>query len=459
MTGVVRRELRGLIWLALPLVLAQLAQTGLAFVDTLMVGRLGGEALAGIALGGVVFNLTLVVGNGVLLAVGPLVAQAFGAGDRPAVARSTRQGMWLALAGAVPGIALFLAAEPLLLVLGQQSETSALSAAYLRAMAWGFPAALVLAALRGFLEGIGDARPIMVITVAGLGLNVLANNALMFGRWGFPALGLVGTGYASALVYLTMMLAVAIYIRLGHSRFEILRPRPPDGGKLLELVRLGLPIGVNQGFEAGLFSVTGVLMGLIGSVELAAHQIAIQSASVTFTVAIGVSLATSVRVGQAVGRGEAAQIRLAGYLGIALSGGVLLLAAGLFRFAPGAVISLYLDTRDPVNAEVVRLATLYLGVAALFQLFDGVQVGAAGALRGLRDTRVPMVISLVAYWFIGMPVGVGLAFVAGFAGQGLWFGLVLGLAAAAVLLLRRFERRRSYLVAGGGTASRGGGVD
>ncbi len=443
-------ELRGLSLLAVPLVLAQLAQNGMSVVDTLMVGRLGAHQLAGIALGSTLFTLVLIVCMGVLFAVGPMVAQAHGGGRPEEAGRAARQGLWLALGLTVPGVLVFVYARQLLLLTGQEPSVAAASGAYLRAMAWGFPFALVLTALRGFLEGQGDTRPILAVAAVGVALNVLANDVLMFGRLGLPRLGLVGTGYATALVYATMATLVAVYLRLRYRRFRVFSGlRRPDPAMLRELLRIGWPISLTLGFEVGLFALTAMMMGRFGDAALAGHQIALQSASTTFMVPLGVSIATGIRVGQAAGRGDAAGVARGGLTGVAMSIAFMACAGLLFRLAPDVVIGLYLPVNASANAVVVGFARRFLAIAAIFQVFDGTQVTASGALRGLKDTRAPMLLTLVAYWLVAVPVGVALAFPARVGPAGLWFGLVAGLAVAAVLLLTRFAllvrgRRRAH---------------
>lgn len=446
---VARRELLALMVVAGPLILAQFAQMSMSFVDTLMAGRLGQDALAGIALGSVIFQLVSIVSMGVLFSVAPLVSQAHGADEPGEAGRAARQGIWLAVLLSVPGFVLFRSGEPLLLALGQEPETAALAGGYLRAVAFGFLPSLLLTALRGFLEGLSHTRPIMVVLLMGIGLNILANNALMFGRWGFPELGLVGTGVATTFVYTTMAVAAGLYVAVRYRPYRVLRGlRRPDTAVLRELFRVGWPIGLTLGFEGGLFSFTALLMGLFGQAALAGHQIAVQAASLTFMVPVGLSIATAVRVGQAVGRGDGAAVRRSGLMGVVAAVAFMFLTAGLFMFAPGIVVTAFLDPTDPANAEAVRHAIAFLGIAALFQVVDGIQVAASGALRGLRDTRVPMMISLVSYWLLGMSAAALLAFPLGLGGRGLWMGLVVGLGAAAVLLLRRFLRlsARSPLV-------------
>lgn len=436
-------EVRRTFSLALPLILAQLAQMSMSFVDTLMVGRLGNASLAGIALGSSIFFLALIVCSGVLFAVGPTVSQAFGAGDLETAGRAAQQSFFLALLLLVPALLLFWRIEPLLARLGQEPQTAALATGYIQAIAWGFLPALLTTGLRGLLEGISNPRPVMFIALAGVGLNVFANYTLMFGNFGFPALGLVGTGWASAFTYWMTFLALALYVHRALPQFGVFRRLWVQRSMLWTLLRVGWPIGLTLGFESALFSATAILMGVLGTVPLAAHQIAIQSASFTFMVPLGLASATAVRVGQAAGRCDAAEVRRAGWVGIALSAAVMMLSALTFWLLPERVVSLYLRLDDPANAAVVRTAVQFLAFAAAFQVFDGLQVSAAGALRGLKDTRAPMLISFFSYWGIGLSSGALLAFTLGLGGRGLWLGLVLGLVAAALLLVGRF--RRVYL--------------
>ena len=285
-------ELRLLLVLAGPLILAQLAGTSMGFVDTLMVGRLGDEALAGIALGNTLYFFVLLLLTGVVLAVGPTVSQAHGAGDEEGVARAARQGLWLALGGTLLALPLFWNATTLLRLMGQEAGTAALAGAYIQAVSWGFLPALGLTALRGLLEGLSNPRPIMVIALVGVGLNVAANDVLMFGRFGFPALGLVGTGYATTIVSWLMFALAAIYVQVTLKGYRIFsRLRTPDPRTLRDLFTVGWPIGLTLGFEVGLFTITALLMGLLGATQLAAHQIALQTASLTFMVPLGLSIA------------------------------------------------------------------------------------------------------------------------------------------------------------------------
>ncbi len=437
-----RSEFVGLVRLAAPLVLAQLAQNGLSFVDTLMVGRLGPGALAAMALGATTFFTTSIVSSSVLFAVGPLVAQAVGGGRRDEAGHVASQALWLALVFSVPGLLIFNTIGPLLQGLGLEPETARLAAGYLRAISFGYPFYLAFQALRGFLEGHGDAKPIMGIAFLGVALNVVLCEVLIFGHLGFPALGVIGTGFATATVYTVMFALVLLLVSWRYPERRVVagmrRLRWP---LLRELVRVGWPIGMTTGLEVGLFSVSAVLMGRFGDDVLAAHQVAMQSASMTFMVPLGMSIATGVLVGQAAGRGDTAAVRRTGFMGLTVAVGVMLVAAALFRFAPRLVIGLYTDVSQPGNAAMIAVAVGFLSIAALFQLFDGVQVTAVGALRGLKDTRVPMLYTLVSYWLVGMPLGLWLAFAVGVGPRGLWYGMVAGLATSAVLMTTRFARR------------------
>ncbi len=438
------QEVRATLRLAGPVVGAQLAQMSMGFVDTVMVGRLGPEALAGVALGNTTFFFLLIVCMGAVQAVGPMVSQAHGAGRAEAVARSVRQGLWLAVLLALPAMLLLWNMGAILRGLGQAEVAVAGAQGYLRAILWGFPAALAFMALRSFVEGLSRPLPVTVITVCGVGLNVAANYVLMYGALGAPALGLTGTGWATTLVFWFMLVVLAVFVqRVPPFRaYRIFaRLRSPDPTYFRELLRIGWPIGISSGVEAGLFMITALMMGTLGATALAAHQIAIQCAAFTFMVPLGIGIAASVRVGQAAGRGVRGGVRRAGYTGVLLATGVMTPSAVLFWTVPEAIVGLYLDPQDPANAAVVRLAVALLGIAAVFQVFDGVQVAAMGALRGLKDTRVPMLIALATYWGVGLTAGYVLGLALGRGATGLWWGLVVGLTAASVLLLMRFRRQ------------------
>ena len=428
-------------WLAIPVVGSQLGMMSLGFVDTLMVGRLGAEALAGVALGNTLFFFLAIVSVGMVNAVAPMVSQAFGAGDHDAVERTVYQGFVVGFLLAVPFTLILWNLGPFLRAIGQNPETVALTEGYLRAILWGFLPFLWFAALRSFVEGISKPLPVTIITMLGLGINILANYALMYGKWGFPELGIVGTGWASTIVYWFLFGNLLAYSRWANPfrEFRLFgKGRRFDWPYFKELVRIGWPMGISHGVEAGLFSVTALLVGLLGTASLAAHQIALQCAAYAFMVPMGIGIASSVRVGQETGRGQTDAARRAGFVGIGLAILFMMGAAILFWVIPRQIIGLYIDTSAMENQEVVGIAVVLLGVAAVFQVFDGAQVAAAGALRGLKDTRIPMIISVISYWVIGLSVGLLVGFTLGGGAVGLWWGLVVGLGVAAVLLSYRF---------------------
>ncbi len=441
--AVLRRELRSTLQLAGPIVAAQLAFISMGFVDTVMVGRLGPEALAGVALGHTVFFFFATVGMGTIRAVGPMVSQAAGAREPTVAARSVRQGLWLCLSLGVLIFGALSLLEPVLRWSGQSEVAIEGAMAYLQAARWGILPFLGFAALRSFVEGLSRPLPVTIITLIGVALNVGANELLMFGRWGLPALGLAGTGWATTFVFASLFGCLAIFVDqvASFSEYEVFRRiRRPDGGYLRELLRIGGPMGVSRGIESSLFLVTTVMMGTLGTTALAAHQVALQCAAFTFMVPLGIGMAGTVRVGQATGREDEHGARRAGGVAIGLATVFMIVTATLFITLPRSLVGLYLDLSVAENADVIALAVRLLGVAAVFQVFDGIQVAAHGALQGLKDTRVPMGVALITYWGVGLTTGYYWGVQAG-SPEGLWWGLVVGLAAAAVLLVGRFHRQ------------------
>jgi len=433
-------ELRACLTLAIPLAGAQLAQAGTAFVDTVMMGLLGGSVLAAGGLGATLFQALVIISNNVISAVSPLVASAYGAGQQAAIGQIVRQGFWLVVGLALPVGLLLWYAEPVLQILGQDPAIITVALPYVHAIVWGLPALLGFAVLRNFVSALSDPRPLIVIMVAGTGCNILGNYVLMFGKFGFPALGLAGIGWASTISLWAMFASLLVYVT-SQPRYQ---PYRLWGSFCLEpmlfteLLKIGLPIGVLAAVETGMFTLTTFLMGQLGPVPLAAHQIALQTAAVTFMVPLGISLATTVRVGQRLGQQDFLGARVAGVVGIALSALFMSLMGSLIWRFPAQIVGLYLDLKQPANAELVQFSQHLLAVAAVFQILDGVQVSATGALRGLRDTRVPLLIGITAYWGLGLTSGYWLGIVSGWGGIGLWWGLALGLLMAAIVLPLRF---------------------
>ena len=443
------REIPPTLRLAGPVVAAQLGQMSMGFVDTVMVGRLGPEALAGVALGNTVFFTLLVLCTGTVQAVGPMVSQAFGGEQPDAIGRNTRQGLWLGVALTVPVLAFLWNVEGVLRLLGQPESAVEGASGYLRAIMWAFLPACWFTALRSFVEGVGRPLPVTIITLVGLCINAAANYVLMFGKLGLPALGLTGTGWASTVVFWSMlaMLAALVLWASPFRQYRVFRRLGvPDLDTLRELVDVGWPMGISRGIEAGLFMTTALLVGTLGSTALAAHQVAIQCAAFTFMVPLGVGIAGLVRVGHAAGRGDPGGVRRAGYAAMSVATAFMMVSAVAFWTFPEFIVGLYVDTAEPVNAGVVALAVQLLGIAAVFQVFDGAQIAAAEALRGLKDTRGPMYIGLISYWGVGLGSGTLLGLHLGYGAQGLWWGLVLGLVAASIWLTYRFHRQTREVV-------------
>ena len=436
-----RQEVIASIGLALPLASAQVAQAATGFVDTLMTGILGSEVLAAAGLGSILFMFLALLGINLVGSVSPLVAEVYGAKRFREISPITEQGIWLALIFSIP-VTLFLSdAGPFLKVLGQDPTTIELAVPYLDAIAWGYVPAILFAVLQNFVSALSRPRPVLVIMAIAVAINAGANYVLMFGKWGLPALGVAGTGWASALTYWVMAIALLIYIlwhkdfrcyQIGHTLYRF-RWR-----QFRALVALGFPMACSSLCESGLFCTASLLAGQLGVTVLAAHQITLQTAALTFMVPLGISQATTVRVGQYMGQQNSKGAKMAGYVGIGLGIGFMGLMAIAFLTQPRLIIGAYLDIAAPENQSVVTIAVSLLAVAGMFQLVDGIQVIAAGALRGLQDTAIPMVIGIVAYWGVGFSVSYLAAFRWGFEGVGLWWGLAMGLAIAAISFTYRF---------------------
>ena len=438
--SIYKTEFFALIKLAVPLVLAHVAQNTVSFVDTVMAGRLENEAqaIAGIALGSTTWYLVTFVLAGVLLGLNPVVSQANGAGDDVKIASALQQSFLLCLLMTLPATLLFWQSDALFQLLGQAPEVVTQSSAYLRAISWGLIPTFGYMALRATLEGLSDTRPILATSVVCVLLNVVANEVLMFGRFGFPELGLVGTGYASAIVMTTAFLILLIHtLRTYPQLFQF--SRWINFAAMWELLKIGIPIGLTIGFEISMFSAAAFEMGKFGTEALAAHQIVMQTAGITFMIPLGIAIALSVRIGLAAGAQDLVRARVAGYVGIGTSGAVMCFSAIAFLTVPKMIISMYIDIHDPNNTAVVDWATRFLCVAAGFQLFDGLQVSASNALRGLKDTTAAMMLTLLAYWGFGVASGWVLARGFGVGPMGLWYGLTIGLGTAAVLLISRYR--------------------
>jgi MATE family multidrug resistance protein len=436
-------ELRMTLALAAPLAAANLAQTTMAVTNTVMVGRLGAMPLAAAGLGGTLYFTGGVTLQGILYAVAPLAAHALGAGDRDTAGRIAGAGLALALLFSLPFVAALASADRLLQALGYGATLAAEIGRYMRAIAWGGPAFLGFAVLRNLLAVLSHTRTIMIVLLVCVTGNTVLNWALIFGHLGLPALGVAGAGYASAISQWSMLagLALCIHFMPGLSGLRLPRNTCSAGrGELAKILRLGLPIGGITGIEAGIFTVTGILMGLFGAAALAAHQIVLNCASVTFMVPLGLSQAATVRIARELGAGQAGAARRAGFVALALGIACMGTTAIVLWTFPRAIIAVYINSADPANRGVVQIARRLLAIAALFQVFDGMQTIAAGALRGYKDTLIPMMLATLGYWGAGFTGGWLFAFPLGYGAVGLWWGLALGLAVVALLLTLRLHR-------------------
>ena len=431
------------IWkLGLPLILSNVAQFAIHMTDTIMLGWYDVTALAAVTIASTMFFVIFIVGAGFSQAVTPLVAEAAEESDEVRARRVTRMGMWLSIIYGLVVTIPFFWAEQILVAIGQDHEVAALGHLYLQIVIWQMVPALLVWTLKAFLAALEHTAIILWATVGTAVLNALVNYLLIFGNWGFPELGITGAAIASLTVNIATVLVLAVYIMRKLPQFELFRNFWRSDSEIMKRVfQLGWPIGLTSLAEGGLFSASAVMMGWIGTLELAAHGIAIQLASVAFMVHIGFSQAATVRAGRALGRRDEDALRRGGKTAIGMSVAYALLASALFLIVPEFLVGLFVDPSDPDRDALIRVGAGLVIVAALFQIVDGLQVLALGLLRGVQDTTVPMFMATISYWVIGLPVSYVLAFTLGLGANGLWLGLVIGLAIAAVLLLWRFWGR------------------
>ena len=433
-------EVRATVAVAGPLAAANLAQMAMGFTNTVMVGSLGSAALAAAGLGASLYFTVALVCSGILTAVAPLAAHAIGAGDNRRAGRVAGAGLVLAALLAVPVVAALLAANRLLVVLGYEPALAAEIGRFLGAIAWAAPGFLGFAVLRSFLVAASHSRTVMIALILGIPMNAGLNWILIFGHLGAPALGIAGSGCATAIIQWLMFTGLGIYALSAPSLAEYrMRPSLRGWNEIGRILRLGLPIGGILGLEIGVFATTGILMGLLGADALGAHQLVMNCISVVFMVPLGIAQAATVRVAVALGSRAPAAARRAGVVALALGVAYMAIMAGVLLAAPRAIAKIYVDIDAPANHGLVVIALYLLAIAALFQIFDGVQAIAAGALRGYRDTAVPLLIAVVGYWGIGFTGGWLLAFPAGYGPIGLWSGLAIGLAAVALMLTLRLH--------------------
>jgi len=430
-------ELRQLLRLALPIVGVQLGIMVMGVVDTIMVGRLSAEALAATAIGHVYFFIAAIFAMGSLMALDPLVSQAVGANDNPAIRRAVQRGLVLAFALSIFGSVFLLFAEPVLRAARQPAEIVPLAALYDRILIPGLLPLLLFTVLRQTLQSMTRMRAILITIVVANIANVLLNWVLIFGKLGMPQMGVAGAAWATTVSRWVML--AGLFVLAWRDLRPLLTPFDRTAiafAPLKRMLSLGAPIGMHSLLEYSAFGVVSLLMGLLGTIEIASHQIAINLASLTFMVPMGVAQAGSVLIGQAVGRADDDAARRAAGASLLSGAGFMMLTACLFLSAPHLLAGVY-----TTDIEVLALATVLIQIAGVFQIFDGLQVVGTGVLRGIGDTRVPMLAGLVGFWLIGMPISALLGFRTELGARGLWWGFVAGLAAVAAFLVLRILYR------------------
>ncbi|MEX0772745.1 MAG: MATE family efflux transporter [Balneolales bacterium] len=433
----VKKEVNLTLRLGLPIIAAQLLHMSMSFVDTVMSGNYGTLDLAAIALGSSLFFPVYTLGGGILMALSPIISHLYGARQFDLIGKNVRQGIWLAFILSIPAILALRNLDILLIFMEIAPETLNITKGYISAIAWGLPGAFGFMALRYFNESLGNSRPVMYVALIGLGFNIIGNYALIYGRLGFPELGAVGTGWASAFVLWAMFASLFIYTytKKNYKRFKVFQNfKLPDKQYMAEILKLGIPIGISSTMEVTMFALTTLLMGSLGTLAVAGHQIAINIAALTFMVPFGLSTAITVRVGHSLGRGSMPNARFAGFVGIGLSVLIMCCTAIVMFTLPGPITSIYTN-----DADVQAFAISLIYMAAIFQISDGLQVSGYGALRGLKDTKIPMYVNLLAYWVIGLPLGYFLGIYLEIGPEGLWIGLIAGLSVAALLHNVRFN--------------------
>lgn len=441
-----RAEARALLALSVPMVIGNLGWSAIAATDLLLLGRLGADAVAAGALALNLYHAFLIFGIGLTTAASPLIASERGRRLHAVrdIRRTFRQTLWAAALICVPSWLVLWQATPILIFIGQDPGLAADAAQLMHALQWAMLPYLVFMTLRNFVAALE--RPIwgVIVTLVAVPFNALVGWVLIFGPLGLPAMGLHGAGLAGFLSSLFMVLGLAAVVMLDRRfrRYHLFgRFWRADWNRFRTVWKVGLPIAMTLGFEITVFNAAVFLMGLIGRAPLAAHAIALQIAALCFMVPMGIGQAATVRVGYAQGRGDMAAVGRAGWLALILGIAFAAFSATMLVAIPRLLVSGFIDVDAPANAEVTQLAISFLAIAALFQLVDGAQAIGAGVLRGLQDTRVPMIFAAVGYWVIGIGVGTLLAFPLGLGGVGIWWGLASGLLVVAILLLWRWVRR------------------
>ena len=444
------RETRAVVHLAAPLALSHLSYMAILLTDVVMMGWIGTEAIAAGTLARDYFWVLGAFSMGVLTGATPIMAQHLGARRFRRIRPVVRNAAWLALVLTIPVSVAAWYSSPILVALGQDQQVSDDGQAYLRWLLWGLLPSLWFVVLTEFLAAHTRPRAVLVVTLFGIVLNAMLDYSLMFGNFGAPNMGLEGAGVASLVVNWVMFLALLAFV-LRHRKFRryhlLGRMWRIERPVMTEIVRVGTPIAVTEITEMGMYFVTTLMMGLIGVNALAAHAVTAQCYAIVFMIPVGLAQAGAVRVGRAAGARDAAALARSGWTATALAGLLVLLPAIVFWLAGRAVAGLILDPANPANAEALDLAVLLLGVAAFFMIADAVQIAARGALQGLKDTAVPMLVAVATSWGLGIPTAVVLGFHLGFGGPGIWAGMAVAMMGAAWLLIRRFRRQSARFAA------------
>ncbi len=438
-----KQELVKTFHLAWPLIIAQLAVIAINTTDVIMMGWLGPEYLAAGTLTTAIVHPLLLAGLGLLSVITPLVAQNLAGRNFKQIRRTTRQGLWFAAIMSCVSIALLIQIEAIIHLLGLPADVGALAQNYMDTAVWYLIPAFMFFVLRNLVAAHSDTKIILKITLAGIALNALGNYALMFGNFGFDRMELRGAGISTTLVNTAMFLALLVYV-LRHPQYKrytiLVRIYKPDWEVFKKIYKLGSPVALMIASESGLFSVAAIFIGWLGTAELAGHAVAMQITAIAFMIPLGLSNATTIRVGYSYGLRSKVAITVAGWVSIGLGISCMLVTLIVFYFLPNYLIHLFLDPSISSNTLAISFAVSYLLVVTLFQVADGGQVVAAAALRGINDTKVPMYVAIVGYWFVGTPVAYFLGFNMGLRGVGVWLGLAAGLYFVAVILIYRFWR-------------------
>ncbi|MCZ4339517.1 MATE family efflux transporter [Shewanella colwelliana] len=434
-------QAKRLIQLALPVLIAQVTQTMMGFIDTVMAGRVSAVDMAAVAIGGSLWLPALLFVQGLLLAFTPVFAHHHGADDQKAIQPIAFQAAYIAIIGSVLVISFLYFAPEIFKLMGLETQLAALSVQYLYGFAWGVPAFVLYQVLRGCSEGISYTLPTMIIGFVGLAVNIPANYIFIYGHFGVPAMGGAGCGIATALVFWAMFIAMAVYMQ-AHSRFKALAPfsafHKPQWTTIWQMTKHGMPIALALFFEVSLFAIIALLLAPLGANVVAGHQIALNFSSIVFMLPLSIGIAVSIRVGYYLGQEKEQVAKLVTKVGLTIAFSLALITAAITVLFKTQIALLYNN-----NPEVVTLAGSLMFLAALYQLSDSVQVVAAGALRGYKDTRSAFYITLVSYWGIGMLLGYLLAqtniIVPAMGAHGFWIGLIAGLTSAALLFALRLK--------------------